>query len=46
MVGCLGDVSGDVEQKDAEAEQDDDSNLDLLCRSAEEYRQQQDAGHQ
>jgi len=46
VVGRLGNVSGDVEQKDAEAEQDDDADLDLLRRRAEEYRQQQDAGHE
>jgi len=37
MVGCLWNVAGDVEQKDSEAEQDDDADLDLLSRRTEEY---------
>jgi len=46
VVGRLGNVSGNVEQKDAEAEQYDDADLDLLSRCAEEDRQQKDTCHQ
>ena len=42
MVGRLGDVVGDVEQEDAEGEQHDDPDLDLLGRRAEEDGEEQD----
>ena len=41
MVGRLRDAVGDVEQKDAEAEKDDDADLDLLLRRTEEDGQKQ-----
>ena len=45
MIRRLRDVSSDVEQKDAEAEQNDDADLNLLRRRAEEDRQQQHRRH-
>ena len=44
VVGGLGDVVGDVQQEDAEAEQHDDTDLYLLCGRAEEDGEEEDGG--
>ena len=46
MVGRTRDAVGDVEQEDAEGQQDDDADLHLLCRGAEEDGEKEDGRHQ
>ena len=46
MIGRFRDAVGDVEQEDAEREQDDDADLHLLRRRAEEDGQEEDGRHQ
>lgn len=40
VIRCFGNITSDVEQKYTEGEQDNDSYLHFLSRSAEKYRQQ------
>ena len=41
MIASLGNIPGYVEQENAEGKQNDNTDLNLLTRSAEKYGQQQ-----